>query len=660
MLDAITGLALWLRARLGAIIFYIYSVAALSFATYVLYRLSGSILGPPPQDRNELIVYRFVLAASVAIVSLPLLFYRARVNERQTATAERQAALAEQGHITERIIKATELLGATRSEELNGRVETVPAVEIRLGAIFALERVAKDSDADRSTILETFAAYLRENLRQQRKASRASGDAQSPAALGGGNAGQAAAPFDDAPLDGSNVSGGGHGRLEPREDVLAVLLVLNRLIEGGDEDAPDLDWSAVALADLDLRSLFMREGRLAPRWRMQKSDLRRTDLRGARLEGADLRQSKLLGADLRGASLQGALLRHGDFGGARLSHASFTRADLAEADLTGVEGTGARFENANLANADLTRAKCREAVFERARLEGANLTNADLRAARLNGAALIRAELKEVWLEKADLTEADLSGALCDGAVMEGADLHRANLSDCRMKEAKLQGARLEEANLSAAQLRWTHLKGANLTKASLGAADLRESDLREAVLTEATLEGAVLTRTHLASANLRYAKLTGAKLIEAQLGSALLHGARLDGADLNGAALQGAHLWRASLRNTNLYGANLIGAHLRWADVTGANFAGARLIATDSSADPVAAPSDGEPFLGLTQDQLDGVYGDLTTRRQLDALGHGLGLTPPNHWAEWEMPEAQAREAWLNWRAAREPAKQR
>jgi hypothetical protein len=68
----------------------------------------------------------------------------------------RRVKVAEQGHITDRYTKAIEQLGA-----LTAAVK--PNVEVRLGAIYALERIAQDSPRDHWTIMEVLTAYVRQN-----------------------------------------------------------------------------------------------------------------------------------------------------------------------------------------------------------------------------------------------------------------------------------------------------------------------------------------------------------------------------------------------------------------------------------------------------------------------------------------------------------------
>lgn len=108
------------------------------------------------------------------------------------------------------------------------------------------------------------------------------------------------------------------------------------------------------------------------------------DLRGARLEGAVLRNARLAGADLSGADLRNA--------------------DLAYADLSGV-------------------------VLREARLDGARLTGTTLR-----GASLVDAVLTDARLDFADLTAAKLSGARYDGANFEQAIMPDGRV--CRPEQA--------------------------------------------------------------------------------------------------------------------------------------------------------------------------------------------------------------------------------
>ncbi len=79
---------------------------------------------------------------------------QSRIANKQSQIANRQANTAEQGLITDRINKAVESLG-----KINGKDE--PLREVRLGALYALERIAQDSLRDHIRIMKIICAYIR-------------------------------------------------------------------------------------------------------------------------------------------------------------------------------------------------------------------------------------------------------------------------------------------------------------------------------------------------------------------------------------------------------------------------------------------------------------------------------------------------------------------
>ena len=83
--------------------------------------------------------------------------------ERTQASAQETLRLTERGQLTERFTRAIDQLGATDHE---GKKK----MEIRLGAIYALERIDKESPerAYHSTIMEVLTAYVRENSLRDR------------------------------------------------------------------------------------------------------------------------------------------------------------------------------------------------------------------------------------------------------------------------------------------------------------------------------------------------------------------------------------------------------------------------------------------------------------------------------------------------------------
>jgi hypothetical protein len=164
---------------------------------------------------------------------------------QQVQTGRRQLHLAQQGQVTERFTRAIDQLGSDH-------------LDVRLGCIYALERIARDSPDDRATIAEVLTAYIR-------------GHAPWPPRLDGQPPADAA--IEDVP------------ELQVRApDIQACLTVLGR---GGFADQPPELEDRLDLYAVDLR----------------KAHLVHASLAGARLYGANLAGAILSGVNLTLADL---------------------------------------------------------------------------------------------------------------------------------------------------------------------------------------------------------------------------------------------------------------------------------------------------------------------------------------------------------------------
>jgi pentapeptide repeat protein len=176
----------------------------------------------------------------------------------------RQLRIAREGQITERFTRAIDQLGHAH-------------VDVRLGGIYALERIARDSSADRTTIAEVLTAFVRSH-------------APWPPALDGQC--PATVPIDQV------------AKLQARApDVQAALWVLGRgRFAGALGEGHWLD-----LSETDLRHADLWNARLGD-VDLRRAGLQRAYLGQAHLEGAYLVDSHLEGARLFGAHLDGAHL----------------------------------------------------------------------------------------------------------------------------------------------------------------------------------------------------------------------------------------------------------------------------------------------------------------------------------------------------------------
>jgi hypothetical protein len=183
-------------------------------------------------------------------------------------------ALNRAGQLTDRFTKAIEQLG---HEEL----------DVRLGGIYAFERIARDSEHDHPQVVEVLTAYVREHAPLNRETE------ESPPR-------------------------------KPKTDVQAVLTVLGRRKLSHETEPPP--WLDLALTSLDHALLFEA--------RFRRAGLRGASLRWAHFVMADLHEAYLGRADLRGADLRTA----------NMSGAELRGADLREADLSGVDVRGAWYD----------------------------------------------------------------------------------------------------------------------------------------------------------------------------------------------------------------------------------------------------------------------------------------------------------------------------
>jgi uncharacterized protein YjbI with pentapeptide repeats len=265
------------------------------------------------------------------------------------AYTARTYRLSREGQITDRYSKAVEQLGDEK-------------IEVRLGGIYALERLMHDSPADQPTIMETLTAFVRQHaLRSSRPA---------------------------LPGRSSPPSATGH----PAEDIQAVLTVLCRR-------HPVIDERPINLSRTNLTGAHLFGADLT-RADLHEANLTDASLGEATLTGAYLFEANLIDADLFEATLTNAIFSEANLTNARLARANLTRANLIRANLT----------RANLFEANLT-----DASLGGATLNGAQLGEANLTDANFTGQLLTRAG---TYFVGSNLTDADLSGATLTGATL--------------------------------------------------------------------------------------------------------------------------------------------------------------------------------------------------------------------------------------------------
>ena len=197
------------------------------------------------------------------------------VAEHNAETAQKNLKIAEDKQITDRFTAAVNNLSTDGPDK----------IAVRLGGIYALERIARDSPVDYWTVMEVLTAYVRDKRQKDL----------------------------------------GRGRMEtPTDiptDVQATLTVIGR------------------------RDIEQDKGRKLDIYRV---DLFKVYLAGANLRGAVMGENFMMQADLTGADLAGAYLAEADLTGADLRRANLWKANLWKADLLDADLTGARMQGTEL------------------------------------------------------------------------------------------------------------------------------------------------------------------------------------------------------------------------------------------------------------------------------------------------------------------------
>jgi hypothetical protein len=201
------------------------------------------------------------------------------------------------GQLTDRYAKAVEHLGDSN-------------LDTRLGGIYALEGVARDSETDHPAVMEMLTAFIREHSREQWPLPKRDTEPAPPR--------------------------------EIRPDVQAALTVIGR--RDAKDDIRPIDLSGAELADAKLP-----HGAHFVAARLAGVDLSRVDLGGVDLTDVDLTEEVLIRAVLRPVDLTDAepddvKLPRGEYHVVtRLVRADLTEADISDAIFTGAILTDAKW-----------------------------------------------------------------------------------------------------------------------------------------------------------------------------------------------------------------------------------------------------------------------------------------------------------------------------
>jgi uncharacterized protein YjbI with pentapeptide repeats len=300
-------------------------------------------ISPPPSKWERYGKAAGAVAASLVSIGTLAVAYAVFNTSVRTLDAQTRS------QTSDRFVKAVEQLGNEKSPD------------IRIGGIYGLEQLARDTPSDHPAVFGVLTAFVRH---------------QAPA-----GAGKCSDPTLHLGLDDQSPNA------SPDADVEAAVDAIARRNPENDRKDARLDLSHTCLVaanweDFQLAYVSMRG-----------ADLRDTDLSRANLHGAFFVEANLADAHFDGAHLTEAFLAAANLTGTHLEGADLS----GGADLYGANLTGAHLDGANLSGAKLMRA---------------DLSGADLHGANLSGAKLMRADLSG-----AHLGGANLSGAHVDGGT---------------------------------------------------------------------------------------------------------------------------------------------------------------------------------------------------------------------------------------------------
>jgi hypothetical protein len=291
------------------------------------------LAGSRVEDKDRLSAVASARTTLLQAVGGLVVLYGGYVGWRQLRVSQETLRATQDGHLTDRFSRAVEQLGSDK-------------IDVRIGGLHALRRIAEQSPDERDAVISIQAAYLRTHLRWP-----PAGPGTTPA---------------DTPLRDVRT-------LEERAaDSQVALTSLGILCIDRRERWVNLSHLDLRVADCD--GLFLNE-----------LNLDETFAEGVTCYHTNFTLSSLIGAVFRRATLTTAILaraqcRSADFRGARLIHADlraglFEKADFREANLRSADARGADFGEADLWRADLCGADLREAKLATARLAEARASD---------------------------------------------------------------------------------------------------------------------------------------------------------------------------------------------------------------------------------------------------------------------------------------------
>ena len=279
------------------------------FAWLAYNAYSGMEALPDEKAGRTLEWLKFYAYAAGGIV----LIWQVRIANRRATALERTAALGEKGNITERFKNAIEHLGN-------------PSESIRMGGIYGLYHVVRESRGYTDTVLKILCAHAKSIMAEP----------------------------------------GYTEKEKPSNEIAAILDVLFPVIPDDENHKIEVLFEKVNISGWHLRGAELSSRNMksidGEKVNLSKATLSKANLSGVHLSWADLSGAHMPEADLSRAklpmgNLSNAILFNANLSNATLGAADLSNANLCKGDLSGAYLSGAKWVEANLAEANLSNAR---------------------------------------------------------------------------------------------------------------------------------------------------------------------------------------------------------------------------------------------------------------------------------------------------------------
>ncbi|WP_019498271.1 pentapeptide repeat-containing protein [Pseudanabaena sp. PCC 6802] len=385
-------------------------------------------------------LFFFTITAYLTFRNLKVAEENLRVSEEKQVTerfnAQENLRVSEEKQVTERFSKAVDQLGSDK-------------IEVRLGGIYALEQITKDSKEKDYGIMNILAGFVRERSTARWKKT------------------------ENTP---SNTQTTGN--------------------------SPTLEQKILTLPPTDIQA--------ALNFVLKQDKIKNLDLRSADFSWMILTHFIFKGKNLQRANFNNADLSYADFSRADLSYANFSNANLSdvtfqETILNFANFSGAILQRTRFAGKD---SKTGEPI-KVSELKYVKFSETDPQTGQLKTADFSNVDFGGVDLSGVSLPSTKFVGAILTETKFVGADLRGANFTEVNLSKADFSGANLSDADFSNSIVTETKFDGANLKNAKLRNVALNKTDFTKFPKGEKTH----LTRVNLENTDLTGADLSGINL---------------------------------------------------------------------------------------------------------------------------------------------------